>query len=421
MSLLGKLFGRKSAAEEKARADALFDRGEHGDAKLVYERAIDACTPEDGALLEPCRARVIECCDRIARARLQEADRLARQGSADLALNELEHAQQTARSPELLAEIERLMEQRVRKEEREHAIADQRELDDDERYELFAGNFEPEQNDEYAEAGESVRRALLALHSGDHATALPLLEDAARQAANPRYLWLEVGRARLLCGDPIGGRGALEAFLSKLAPEEGGDARLSAHIELASLSHEAGDVEGAIAQHQAALEAMPDDPRPYLALARFLRRVELPEEALEVLSSALDALDTERPVLAIVIEQGLAHAENSNDAAAVERLEKAVSMLTAQQHTDLPPELATKLAELSERGGNKGRALDMYALLAEGSDVANRMTYHRNVGRLLTELGRATEARRALQRALELAPEGSPARGDIEQAIAAIR
>jgi tetratricopeptide (TPR) repeat protein len=146
----------------------------------------------------------------------------------------------------------------------------------------------------------------------------------------------------------------------------------------------------------------------------------MPEEALEVLEGALGALDTDKPVLAIIIEQGLAQAENGADAAAIERLEKAVSMLTAQQHRDLPPELATKLAELQERAGNKGRALDLFALLAEGSDVANRMTYHRQMGRLFTELGHGTEARRALQRALELAPEGSPVRGDIEQALAAI-
>jgi tetratricopeptide (TPR) repeat protein len=421
MSLLGKLFGRKNAAEEKARADALFDRGEHGDAKLAYERALDACTPADSALVEPCRARVIECCDRIAQKRIKEAEHLASQGADELALNELEHAQQTAKSPELLAEIERLIEKHVRHEEREHAIADQRELDEDERYELIAGNFELEQADEYAAAGDAVKKALMALLNGDHAAALPVLEQATTDAVAPRYLWLEVGRARLLCGDIAGGRGGLEAFLSKLGPDEGGDARLSAHIELAAIAHDAGDVEGAIAQHQAALEALPDDPRPYLALARYLRKAEMPEEALEVLESALAALDSDKPMLAIVIEQGLAQAERGEDAAAIERLEKAVSMLTAQQHRDLPPELATTLAALYERGGNKGRALDMFALLVEGSDVANRMTYHREMSRLFAELGHPAEAKRSLQRALELAPEGSPARGDIEQALAAIR
>jgi tetratricopeptide (TPR) repeat protein len=321
----------------------------------------------------------------------------------------------------LLAEIEQKMEALVRKEAREHAIADQRELDDDERFELIAGSFEAEQYAEYAEAGDSVRRALLALSTGDGATALPLLEEAAKQAKSPCYLWLEVGRARLLCGDTPGGRGAIEAFLSKLEPEEGGDARLSAHIELAGIIHEAGDVEGAIAQYQAALEALPDDPRPYLALARFLRRVELPEEALEILSSALTALDADKPVLAIVIEQGLAHAQAGDAPAAIEKLEKAVSMLTAMQHRDLPPELATKLAELHERGGNKSRALDLYALLADGSDVVNRGSYLRQMGRLLAELSHTTEAKRALQRALELAPADSPQRAEIAEAIAAIR
>lgn len=420
MSLLGKLLGRKSAAEEKLRADTLFDRGEHGDAKLAYERALDACTPADAALVEPCRARVIECCDAIARKRVAEAERLASTGADELALGELEHAQQTARSPELLADIERRVEKLVRAEAREQARAEQRELDDDERYELFAGTFEPEQHDEYAQGGDGVRRGLLALHGGDPAAALPLLEEAAKAASEPRYLWLEVGRARLLCGDLAGGRGALEAFLSKLGPDEGGDARLSAHIELAGLAHDAGDVEGAIAQHEAALEALPDDPRPYLALARYLRRLELPKEALDVLGSALEALDADKPVLAIVIEQGLAHAEAGDDDAALEKLEKAVSMLTALRQTDFPPELAQKLAELHERRGNKARALDLFALLAEGSDVAHRVSYYRQMGRLLGELGHGAEARRALQRALELAPEGSPERGDIAQALAAM-
>jgi tetratricopeptide (TPR) repeat protein len=421
MSLLGKLFGRKSAAEEKVRADGLFERGEHGDAKLAYERAIDAATDAEAGLCDVCRARVIECCDAIARKRVAEAERLAKQGAEELALSELEHALQTAKSEALLAEIEQKMEALVRKEAREHAIADQRELDDDERFELIAGSFEAEQYAEYAEGGDGVRRALLALSTGDGATALPLLEEAAKQAKSPCYLWLEVGRARLLCGDTPGGRGAIEAFLSKLEPEEGGDARLSAHIELAGIIHEAGDVEGAIAQYQAALEALPDDPRPYLALARFLRRVELPEEALEILSSALTALDADKPVLAIVIEQGLAHAQAGDAPAAIEKLEKAVSMLTAMQHRDLPPELATKLAELHERGGNKGRALDLYALLADGSDVVNRGSYLRHMGRLLAELSHPTEAKRALQRALELAPADSPQRAEIAEAIAAIR
>lgn len=420
MSLLGKLFGRRSAAEEKTRADALFERGEHGLAKLAYDRARDACQPSEAAIAEACEARVIECCDAIARTRITEAERLFREGAHELALAELEHAAQTARTAALLAEIERRMEQGVRAEARAEVSA-QAELDDDERFELIAGSFEAEQHDEYAAAGDQVRRALLALHAADAPSALPLLESALQSAATPRYLWLELGRARLLCGDEAGGRDALERFLDTLEAGEGGDARLGAHLELAGLAHEAGDTEGAIAQHEAALEALPDDPRPYLALARYLRRVDLPDEALEVLDSALGALESAEPPIAILIEQGLAHAQLGAAERAIEALEQAVSLLTARRQLDLPPELATKLAELHEARGNQARALDLYALLTQGSDRANRPAYLAQVARLLLALDRPAEARRALQKLVELAPAGSTERAEAEAKLAGLR
>jgi tetratricopeptide (TPR) repeat protein len=420
MSLLGKLFGRRSAAEEKARADALFERGEHGLAKLAYDRAHDACEPADKALAEQCAARVVECCDAIARVRIAEAERLLSQGAHELALAELEHAAQTARSAALLAEIDQRMEQSVRSEARAEASA-QPELGDDERFELIAGSFEAEQHDEYAAAGEPVRRALLALHGADAKGALPLLEAAVQGATSARYLWLELGRARLLCGDDAGGRDALERFLRALEPGEGGDARLGAHLELAGLAHDAGDTEGAIAQHEAALDALPDDPRPYLALARYLRRVELPDEALEVLDSALGAIESNEPPIAILIEQGLAHADLGAQEVAIETLEQAVSHLTTRRQLDLPPELATKLAELHEARGNKARALDLFALLTQGSDRANRLAYLAHAARLLLALDRPGEARRALQKVVELAPEGSEARTAAEAQLASLR
>ena len=40
MGFLGKLLGRRSASEERDRADELFARGEFGLAKLAYERAL---------------------------------------------------------------------------------------------------------------------------------------------------------------------------------------------------------------------------------------------------------------------------------------------------------------------------------------------------------------------------------------------
>lgn len=409
--------GRRSAAEERARADTLFAQGEHGNAKLTYDRAIDACTPADSALADECRARVIECCDAIARTRIAEADRLIEQGAHDLALPELQNAALTARSQALLLEIERRIEKLDAAEAIEAGTV--AELSDDERFELISGSFEAEQHDEYVSLGEPMRRALLLLHGGDAKSALPLLEQL-HGAPDARYLWLELGRARLLCDDSAGGREALEKFLALLEPGAGGDARLGAHIELAALANEAGDIEGAIGQHQAALEALPDDPRPYIALARFLRRSGMPEEALDVLESATEALESESPQLLILVERGLAHADLNADEAAIEVLEQAVSLLTTRQHLDLPPELATKLAELHERAGNRARALDLYSLLTQGSDVANHASYYRQTGRLFLALDRPADARRALQRALALTEESSPAHAEIASALAKI-
>lgn len=419
MSLFSKLLGRRNPVEEATRADALFARGEHGVAKLAYERARDACGPEDAALRDACDQKADACCDAIARTRLAEARTFFANGNVEIGVSELEHAAQTAKSKELLAEIELEAERAVRKEAREQATIAT--LTEDERYELLSGDWEAEQYAEYVAAGDQARRALLALHEGDAATARPLLEAAVE--ANPEccYLRLELGRARLLTGDATGGRSALEKFLAGLPADEGGDARLTAHVELAALLHAEGDVEAAIAQHQAAIDALPEDPRPYLALGRFLRRVEMPEEAIEVLESVAAMLGEEQPQLAIVLENGLAHAEAGLTQRATELLEQTVTMLTARGQLDLPPELAIKLAELHEQAGNPARALDLYALLTQGSDRAQHFVYHREMGRLLALVGQGAEARRAYQRALEVAPDDPELRASLQAAIEALQ
>ena len=46
MSLLGKLFGKRTLAEERANAEALHARGEYGLAKLAFERALGLARAE---------------------------------------------------------------------------------------------------------------------------------------------------------------------------------------------------------------------------------------------------------------------------------------------------------------------------------------------------------------------------------------
>jgi tetratricopeptide (TPR) repeat protein len=419
MSLLGKLMGRRSAADERRRGDELRARGEHGLAKLAYDRALDLAREEPEAVRAELAKCADDCRDALARTRLAEGEKLLRAGARELAIAEFEGAAETAAGAELIAEAERLIDAAERSDARDKATSV--ELSDDERFEVIAGSFEEDQYDEYERSGPELREALLALYDGHAARARPLLERVAQGSSEPRYLLFELGRARLLDGDTAGGREALERFTALFGEDEGGEARLVAHMELAALHDESGDFDAAAGQYEAALEAMPHDPRPYLAMAMFFRRSQLPAEAIEVLTSALGVLEEQHRQWRFTLELGLAHADLGQDERAIELLEDVVTQLTARQHLDLPPECAVRLAALHEKSGNKTRALDLYHLLSAGSDVANHFVYHRQAARLMLETGHRADARRMLARAAELAPDDPAIRAEIERQLAELK
>jgi predicted RNA polymerase sigma factor len=103
-------------------------------------------------------------------------------------------------------------------------------------------------------------------------------------------------------------------------------------------------------------------------------------------------------------ELGLSHADAGRDAAAIEWLERVLDFLVARQRVEPSPEGTVRLAQLHEKQGNATRALDLYSLLTQGSDVANLCVYHLEAARLLQQLELGDEARRMLARATELAP-----------------
>lgn len=419
MSLLGKLFGTKSPEQERAHADALFAQGDYGAAKLAYDRA--AGHAKGNAELQAELGKRSEACrDALARKHLAEAEHLIAQGVVELGQEELRQVLQIAADPALLQQA------RERAEKLERAVvraevAQQIAPNEEDRFELIAGSFEDDQYAEYQAHGEPMRDALLLLHDGQTAEARALLEDLIGHADGPRYLWFELGRARLAEGDSAGGQQALEKFLASLHLEEGGDARLLAQIELAQLAHARGEFDAAVAHYESALAALPEDPRPYLALASFFRREKLLDEAVEVLEAGLEALEGQKPDVRLWQELGLTLADAGKDAPAIEWLERMVELLVAQQHTDLPPEGGVRLAQLHERAGNLPRALDLYSLLAHGSDRANLHAYHEQAARLLRALDMQDEARRMLVRARELVPEGDAESGArIEAALQAL-
>jgi tetratricopeptide (TPR) repeat protein len=411
-----KLFGGRSLEEERARADALVQRGEFGQAKLAYERAAllaKAAPDQQRELAE----RVTMCRNAIAKAHLAEAERLIAQGSIDFARDELQAVTETAADPALVRQAEERMERLERAVVRAE-IAQGAAPSEDDRFELIAGSFEDDQYAEYLAHGEAAKQALLALHDGETAEARSALEALITTADGPRYLWFELGRARLAEGDGEGGATALERFLASLHAEEGGDARLLAHMELAQLIHARGDFDGAVQHYEAALTAMPADPRPYLAMANFFRREKLLEEAIEVLEAGLDALADGPADARLWHELGLVHADAGHDAQAIDWLERVVAQLSSLQQTDLPPEGTLRLAALYEqRPDGMARALDLYSLLARGSDRPNLYLYHLEAARLMKQLGLTPDARRMLQRARELAPAEEAAQARVSAAL----
>jgi tetratricopeptide (TPR) repeat protein len=420
MSFLRKMLGLRSAAELKAEADALLEGHDPWAARPLYERAMDRAG-DDAALRSAAEQGMRTCQDRMAQAQIDEGDRHAEQGDLDLARQQYEGAAEIAHDDALRNAAERKLEGLERAEAVEDAAPEAgAEPTDEDRLEVIASTWEPDQADEYDGHGEALDAALLALADGRNEEGHRALEALLEDTEEPRYIWYEVGRARLAVDDHDGGADALRRFIDAMDEDEGGEARLVAHLELARLLDDAGDFDAAVAEHQAAIEALGDDPRPYLWLGRFLRAKGHPEEAAEVIESALEVMDTAQPDWRVLQELGLAQAEAGQEDEAIETLEQVLKVLTGRRHLDFPPPTALTLAKLCEKKGRLERAADLYRLLTKGSDRDNLPVYYREGARVLAEMGLTDEARRMLQRASALTEDNAEAHAEIARRLAAL-
>lgn len=413
--MLKSLFGKRDVQELVREAAELFERGEFGEAKLAYDRVAERARKSDAALCSTAEARASECCDRIALKRADEARSLFRAGDDEAAQNELRHALETARSSEVKAQVRDVASELERKQ----AVAQATEiapLSDEERLVLISSSWEPHQAQELESYGEPLEKALLALEAGDAERALAQLEALGAKAKEPSYLWLEIARAQLALGKLDAAEQSLRTFLARIAADEGGDARLLAHRELARIAHERGDHEAAIATLEAAAEALGDDPRPYLDLGNYLRVIGRASEAVEVLELCVQMYGENTIDWPVTMELGLAYAAAGDGPRAIRLLEGVLETLLAGGQRDLPPLAAVALAELHEKAGNPTRAADLYRALAGGSDHANHLRYHEEAARLLDVLELTDEAARMRERAAGLreraSTPGGPGPGD---------
>lgn len=393
MSLFKKLFSADPAGLEK-KADTLYASGDYGPAKLAYEKALDAAPIEARPELE---TKMRRCLDAIARGRIDEAKAYLKQGAIELATQELEGALEVAVDETARAEASALLDGLEAEDARTQAAS--LEMTDEERIALLMGQWEESQADEYEAHGDDLLRALVMLHKEEVGDALGQLESLLETAAAPRYLWLEIGRARLLNEDLTGGRDALERFVAAMDEGEAVEAQLAANLTLARLADDRGEFEGAMRHFEAALHTRPDDYRPYLAMGAFLRDKGHAQEALDVLRTALELSRTSGTDWRLLEELGLASEQVGKADDARSFFEQVIEFFTNHQIADFPPPTATALARLYESQDRLERAADMYRALSQGSDREHHALYHYEAGRLLQAIGLTDEARRMLTRA----------------------
>ena len=393
MSLFKKLFSADPAGLEK-KADALYAAGDYGPAKLAYEKALDAAPVEARPELE---TKMRRCLDAIARRRIDEAKAYLKQGAIELATQELEGALEVAVDEAARGEASALLDGLEAEDAKTQAAS--LEMTDEERIALLMGQWEESQADEYEAHGDDLLHALVMLHKEQVGDALPQLESLLETATAPRYLWLEIGRARLLSEDLTGGRDALERFVAAMDEGEAVEAQLAANLTLAGLADDRGEFENAMRHFEAALHTRPDDYRPYLAMGAFLRDKGHAQEALDVLGTALELSRSSGTDWRLLEELGLASEQVGKADDARSFFEQVIEFFTNHQIADFPPPTATALARLYESQGRPERAADMYRALSQGSDRERHALYHFEAGRLLQAIGLTDEAHRMLTRA----------------------
>jgi hypothetical protein len=435
--VLRNLFRKKDVAELTTEADELFAQQRFGDAKLAYDRAAERAQKDKHGSLEALEARASECCDRLALRRAHEAEELFASGQDELAHEELRHALDTARSAAVKEQV-RDVERRLEGQQAVAQAQDAAPLSDEEHLMLLTSSWEPLQAAELESYGEPLLEAVLAIEHGQGEAAVAKLRALLEGAPSASYLWLELGRAHLASPaslarersahadrapaegaatsttEPAAQRApsstpaldqaeqALRTFLARIGPEEGGAARLLAHRELARIAHERGDREAAVRELEAASEALSDDPRPLLDLGNYLRLIERPREAVEVLELCAGTFGDNEVEWPVTMELGLACAAAGDEGRATKLLEGVLEALLAKGHVDLPPAAVVALAKLHEAQGNPARAADLYRTLTRGSDVDNHARYHLEAARLLDVLKLTEEAARMRERARAL-------------------
>ncbi len=427
MGFLSKLFGGKTVDELVARAEDAIARGDHGSAKIDFERAAEKAEKNNAGedSVAELMQRVDDCCDKIAEGSVAEAERLLAEGNVPLALEELSNAKEVARGMATHTKIQEVID-RLERSDAEARAEVEGELSDKERWELATGSWDEARVAELESYGGEVQMAILdsRMESPKDLKADKKALDAALESADEDgvYIYYEAGRIHSLLGEKHAKRAEkyFKEFIERLDEDSESIILLGAYQELARLSIAGGDFELGMEYLERSVEEFPEDPRSYFGMGVHLLESDLPKEAAEVLQAGYSKVDPQNPDWVLTQALGVAYYRAGKKKRAIHYLEDVVAIFSERGQTDIPPQVGEILAEIHEKDGNLARAADLFAILSRGVMKERHAFYHQQAGRLLAELGEKDEARRMLKRGLALAKE-SKLKKEIEKQLSALK
>ncbi|MCP4197306.1 MAG: tetratricopeptide repeat protein [Proteobacteria bacterium] len=407
MSFFEKLLGG-TFESNRDRGEKLFAKGDYGEARLAFDRALSKAKGVPADQVQAVRERSHTCKLELARARIDEADRYAGQGDFELAIESLGHAAEISEEAEIIAAVEE-RQQSYEAQDARSLVEDGREITEEELLSVIAGTWIEPQAEEYAAMPDELSKALLLAHDGDHQQAAERIEELTNRAdlpILPRYLFFELGREKLLTGQDGEAIRVLDAFLIKT---DGDPAALGLQIKALYLKAQALSNEERLDEAEEQLiratDLAPEDYTAVLMLGKFLRSRKDYPTAINALNRAVELMGQMQPDFSVIRELGFTYLAMGDAEEAKRNLGAVIEHQASKgQHDQFDPETAVSLAELHEADGELIQAADLYRHLALGHDTMNHFTYNVEAARLLTAAGADGEIiERHRVRATELA------------------
>jgi tetratricopeptide (TPR) repeat protein len=329
-----KLFAGKSPEDAEKKADALFEAGEYGLAKMEYENGLEKLrkgAQERGELGKRLKEKLRKTREILAQKRRQEGLEIMDSEYYEAAEESFRLALELTQDPTLIQELRILLDEIEHRSGKDQALPDLdpspfKEEDgemagpgagDDEYFAALCSDLPEPVLREFHQCGMPFRQGYLALNQGDFQLAAEKLHQAMEEHPEASFISIELATAYL----------NLERY------------------------HEAR------ALTERFLRDHPDSPKGYQILCEVLW-------ALQEFDTALERLDACPPILAESFPILLLRGETLLKA---QRLEEAERLYERELNSQgWHPDIARLLARAYEAQGKKAEARDMFGTLLPG-------------------------------------------------------